>query len=414
MAYPLANLAYSSVAKAILPSALEARMNAVPVPEKMLEELGCYVSSDSSAVVGQVVTRTVQVKCTSAATASCTPHRAGGYSGAPIESTTVTAPGSGYVRPPAALVLDPSTESLGTFLGQGGKGARLAAYLGLVGRGATGIAVGLGYSAQTIAGLVGGMPLGTNRVTQARPGFGAVDPQLFTGSTGCGTRLSDPPASGALNTLACVRSVVVKSQGIGYNPATTSLLFLGGSIAPGGRQAVAFPTFDAMGRFIKATVVDPGLGYVTTPTVALVDTSPTPGRGASGTVNMVRGHSAQLSVTIGGGGAITSVNIVDPGDGYVSMPDLVIWDPTGGGSGASYTVGPLLGTPSCFGVSRVDVLARGSGYVAPAITLIDFFSATGLNAFNLGSQNLMLNAFHNLMKTNLRNAVGTAVTETLS
>jgi hypothetical protein len=412
----MAVLTYSVPTKgSIAPATLAAAIAAVPAPEEVLEELGCYIASDVTSA-GATCTRVITINDASISKARVLLNFLPGQSGSPVASVTVGLAGSGYVRAPTPELYVSSTTTLAEYMGTAGQGARFQAYLGLIASHATQVATGAGYSASTIAGLVGGMPLGTNRLTQARPGFGAVNPLLWTGTTGCGVRVSDPPAAGALNTLGCVRSIVVTEGGIGYSPATTTLLFLGGSLAPGGRPARGFPAFDGKGRFIGGTVVDPGLGYITAPTVALLDTGASPGRGALGTVNMVRGHSAALSVTVVAG-AVTAVNITDPGDGYVSMPKLVIWDPTGGGSGASYTVGPIPGTVSLFGVSRVDVLARGSGYnplADPVLVMDDFYTSLGLVAQETGQTALLKQTFSNLMKTAIQNLVGTAVVEALS
>jgi len=416
MAYPFATLTYATFARGVSPTALIAAMQSVPTPESILEEFGCYVTADSTVDAGGgKVTRTVSVSAVSSGAATATPNRAAGYSSGPIVSVTVNAPGAGFVRPPIAQVFESAAETLPQALASRGKGARLQAYLGIVGRAptATQIAVGAGYSAATVAGLVGGLPGGTNRVTQARPGFGAVDPLLWTGTTGCGVRVSDPPASVALNTLGCVRAVSVKNPGIGYTPATTKIVWVGAVPIAGGRLPIAFPTFDAMGRCTSVTMVDPGCGYVTTPVPMLVDTSVPGGRGCVLKANMMRGHSAALSVTVLGG-QVVAVPVTDPGDGYVSMPTLVIYDPTGGGSGASYTVAPIPGTPSLFGVSRIDVLSQGSGYVAPVITVVDVNIAWGEVAIARGTPGLLLNQFANLMKTALQNQVGSAITETLA
>lgn len=414
MAYPAITLTYTAIAKALTPGSLVALMQAVPPPEPLLEELGCWILADSTVTDGNAAVRTIEILAVSAVQATCTPNLQVGYSGSPIESISVTGGGGGYVRPPVGQVFESSGETLPQFLGKGGKGARLQAYLGLAGaESATAINVGTGYSAQTVAGLVGGMPLGTGTVVQARPGFGAVDPSLFTGSTGCGTRVSDPPAHGALNTRACVRSVAVTNGGKGYHAATTKVVFLGPP-GPSGRAAFAFPTLDAMGRITAVSVVDPGLGYITTPTVAFVDTHTTPGLGATATCNMMRGHAAALAVNVVGG-AVTAIDINDPGDGYVTMPTLVIFDPSGMGAGAVYSVGPVPNvSSSLFSVSRVDVLARGSGYVHPTVTLQDFYSATGLVALSRGEQSTLIKPFSNLMKTALANALGTPISETIA
>ena len=322
-------------------------------------------------------------------------------SASPIDAATVGTAGVGYIKPPVFWTGDASGETLSDFLAQSGKGARFQAYLKVTGSFAHLLSGGSGYSAATTAALVGGMPLGTATDTQAQPG-------TFLSGAGVGTRLSDPAANAALNTMACLRAVAVLNQGRNYSGATQCLV-LGDPPPPGGRKAVCHPIIVG-GKVIRVLVVDPGMGYIRTPTFGFFDPAGT-GSGAVATANMVRGKPATLSVNLSDG-SVGSVGITDPGDGYVSVPDLVIFDP-GGGFGAEATVGPVIGgAASLLGVSRLDVMARGKGYTAPVLHQRSFFEA----AFLVGDGDVTapFRAFFNLMKTQIQNALSTEVTETVS
>jgi hypothetical protein len=102
-----------------------------------------------------------------------------------------------------------------------------------------------------------------------------------------------------------------------------------------------------------ATVATGGALYSANPTVTVVGNV-----GPGGT-------PAVLSVTVALG-VITAVTIVNPGSGYMSIPKVVITDPTG--SGATITV-----TLNVVGLTLLD---PGQGYVlAPTVTLVPWFKS---------------------------------------
>jgi hypothetical protein len=77
-----------------------------------------------------------------------------------------------------------------------------------------------------------------------------------------------------------------------------------------------------------------------------------------------QGGRAAVLTPIIGGGIITGVTVVDPGDGYTSVPKLVVTDITGSGAVLAATMG----------VGRISVTRGGKGYVsAPTVTLIPAF-----------------------------------------
>ena len=71
------------------------------------------------------------------------------------------------------------------------------------------------------------------------------------------------------------------------------------------------------------------------------------------------GRQATATATVGGNGAITGINITDPGAGYTAAPGVTI---TGGGTGATATAD----APSTTGsVTSISVDLPGGGYTAP-------------------------------------------------
>lgn len=405
MAFPFYQLDYHVPIVGSLTGALLAPLvSAVPLPVDQIEQLGAFVSVDTT-VVGADVDRTVTVEVDCPIPASLAPvlDPDGG-----IEAVTVTGTGVGYVRPPVILANEPATD----FLNARTRGVSLQAYLQIVtlepGGSITEISPGAGYSAATIVGAIGGLPPGQGSMTQSDPD-GADD---WLGTLGFGTREKDPPANSALNTEACVNFVTVTAQGENY-AASTQVLFLGAEPSPGGRPPVAFPVIVG-GRITRVQMVDPGAGYVAPLTVTFFDPTGA-GHGAVGSVSMMRGRPAQLLASVAEG-EVTGVTVVDPGDGYVSVPQIVIFDPTGAGSGAVYTVDavPNVAIP-LMGVSRVDVLNPGKGY-APTVALSPFtlFEAAYIVSLASGDFTEPGRAWRNLLRTAIQNLVATQVTENIS
>lgn len=409
MALPFVTIVYAVPAKAVIPATIQAALAAVPLPIATIEEIGAYVVSDTNSNSGGFAVRTIVLRLNAPTPATATAVLEAGPSGSPIESVRHTH-GLGYVRPPVWWIGDPPAQTLPEFLVTEGKGARLQSYLGVFpGREspeATLIAAGTGYSSQTTAALIGGMPKGLSSDTQAPPG-------TFLGTTPTGTRLVDPTSNGALNTLGVVSSVAMLSQGRNYDP-TTKATPLDSTPVAGGRLPKGFPVIVG-GKIVSVQLTDPGMGLITVPTWAFLDPTGA-GSGAVASSSMQRGKPATLSVSVGMGGVITSVNVLDGGDGYVSVPDAVLFDPTGGGTGGSFTVGPVVnGAASVLGVSRVDVLNRASGFSAPpALNERSFFEAAYLVAEAQGNVTQQLRPFQNLMKSAIQRALAAEVFEQVS
>jgi hypothetical protein len=426
MALPLVVITYTVPVKGATAAAIQAAVASVPLPIRTLFDLGLYVVTDVTAV-GPPVTRTITVRINSANPPTAAPKRVPGQSASPIIGASVTHIGSGLIKPPAFLVLDPASQSLTEWLeappkvdSPPGRGCKLASYMKILG--VNTIDGGSGYSSQTTANLIGGFPKGLATDVQdpdpLNPLMAPSKPEVFLGSQGVGTRVRDPHTQVA-NEMGNVGSVAVLDPGIGYDPAKTIIAFLGDP--PLGRPAQAFASFDAMGRITAVTMTDPGVGYIKAPTVVARDTTrDTTKFGAKLSANMLRGVPATFHTAIGDRGSLT-VTLVDGGDGYTEIPgdgSLVIFDPTGGGSGAQVTVGPVVGGPaSQFGLSRVDILNPGSAYVSPALSERSFFENFFLVSEAQGAPNLqaaVVRAFGNVLKTAIQNVVLTEVTETVA
>jgi hypothetical protein len=82
-----------------------------------------------------------------------------------------------------------------------------------------------------------------------------------------------------------------------------------------------------------------------------------------------RGGSTPAVLTpIIAGGIVTGVTITSAGSGYTNVPEILVVDPTGAGSGALVSVS--------MGVGEIVVERAGVGYVgAPAVVLTPYFKA---------------------------------------
>lgn len=427
MALPLVVLTYTVPVKGGTPARIGAAVAAVPLPLRTFFDLGLYVVSDVTAN-GPPVTRTITLRINSADPPTATPVVLPGQSASPIVGTNVTHVGSGLIKPPAFLPLDPAGQTLQEWLdgppavdSPPGRGCKVAAYMKVVG--ITTENSGSGYSAATTANLIGGFPQGMGTDVQLpdpldpllQPGA----PQVFLGSSGVGTRTKDPHTQTA-GYMGNVGSVAVLDPGIGYNPATTKIGFLGPT-APGGRPAAGFGVFDAMGRLLSVVMTDPGKFYIKAPEVVARDTTRDTSKfGAKLSADMLRGTPATFGVELGEADSLI-LTLLDGGDGYVEIPgdgSLVIFDPTGAGVGAKATVGPVIGgTASQFGLSRVDILNPGEAYVDPALSERSYFENFFLVSEAQGApakQAAVLRAFGNVLKTAIQNVVLTEVSETVA
>jgi hypothetical protein len=163
------------------------------------------------------------------------------------------------------------------------------------------------------------------------------------------------------------------------------------------RPAVAQAYLSVVGVSIDAA----GAGYSAATTATVVG-QVKPGNGGLrvGGGSATAGRPAVLALTIVAGN-ITGVSITDPGDGYVGVPTVVIFDPAvTPGSGGAISVQ--------MGVGRIDLLNPGAGYVsAPTVVLTPYFQA----AFPLGSDQAA--PFKQLMTTQLEQVLMSPVSAAL-
>ncbi len=209
---------------------------------------------------------------------------------------------------------------------------------------------GSGYTVATVAfsgGGVGGT-IASVRVTQQGQYFNPTRPTLtVTGGGGFGAFLVATGHFGGLgNSLFFWTGVSIVNPGFGYT-STPTIVVSGGNpeivgaavatIGTGGSQATG--TVQILGGMVVGvTITSPGSGYVAAPIVTIT------GDGTGATAN------AELVATFITGGAVLVA-----GSGYTFAPNISFVG--GGGAGATGTV-QLVGTS----IARINLTAGGSGY----------------------------------------------------
>lgn len=403
MAFPNITFSYTAAQAGAPLGLLAAKVAAVPLPTDVLSVLGLRLVSDNT-ISGPPVVRTIEVSAEPSVQATATATVGPDLAGSPITSVSVSGAGQGYILPPVALFADPSSLPLLEFLQRmlagtlpAGTGARAQAYLNLASRATFVAAPGTNYDASTTIAFVGGMPFGSSRRAHPPELAGAMPP---AGPGMLTSRTSDPPAGGT-----CVGSVGILKRGLHYDP-TTTVAFLG-TPAPGGRVAQGVPVFGASktpgGQIVGVQITDPGAGYILAPDVIFTDPTGA-GSDAEATTSMVRGTPARAHLTIVMG-QIAAVTIDSPGDGYVSVPDVVIFDPTGAGSGGAVTLS--------MGVSRIDVLRGGSGYRSPGVVLLSAYDSNFVPALAKSNPAPAFLPLVNLMRAAIESAASTPITASI-
>ena len=157
-------------------------------------------------------------------------------------------------------------------------------------------------------------------------------------------RIQDNSLTFPTSTVGDVASLTLGASGSGYAPVAT---VTGG----GGTGAQLVPVIGASGTVTSVTIVNPGSGFTSTPTVQIS----TPIGGTAAT--------ARASVR---NGVITAVSVQNRGQGYTASATLTIAaPPTGNTAAGTATVNMNTGA-----ISAVTLTEVGNGYTAaPAVAI---------------------------------------------
>jgi len=402
----LVTLAYKVEATGLPVATVKAMMDAsaAPVPADVLSALGLRVTSDLTTNVSSLITRTIILalgpSMTATATAALEPNGDG------VASFAVTAPGADYIQPPEVVITgggagglspgdlppqplnqrNPANQAVAGVLARGR--AFLNVQAANVGAG------GAAYSGSTTIGFVGGLP-----------------PALFLQEQQENNEYASPSVAPAVNGPPyALNGISMIQTGRRYG-ATTYIEIQGGNIAAGGHPAKAIiSAFGPNGEILAVQVVDPGAGYQGIPDVIFIDPAATaapqnqnPDQAAKACALMGAGTPATATLTIVGN-AVTAVVMSTNGDGYVGVPQAVIYDPTGAGSGAAVT--------ASMGLGSIKVQRPGKGYIStPTVTLLPFFK--GLFPDSGDQRAPVWNLMSSLIKKNVA-STATALAPTLS
>lgn len=299
------DIAYSTFSSGLSSDLVKTLLENVVLPKSVYQNgLGLRVTSDVTTNVNPIK-RTVRFAFgpsgATTATATVSPQGV-------IESISMTARGGDYVAPPQVTL--GTAKPIAT-------PAILRAFLRVKNITFT---AGAGYAAAPSVAFLGGLP------TAGR------------------------------NFRGCVRSIYIIDGGLGYTSGTTITIDGGGPAGPGDPptiQAKATVTVDSFGRITSATLTDMGAGYTQVPKIGFHTGGTQPKRAAKIGVNMAQGTPARAHATVMAG-AITAITLDDPGEGYISVPDMVLTGgtPTAPGTAAAHME-----------IDRVDVLFGGGGYL---------------------------------------------------
>jgi hypothetical protein len=393
------------------------KMNAaaVPVPPDILQAAGLRVVSDLTPAANPVQ-RNIDIVFgpSAAATAAATLDN-----NDRVDNVSVLTPGIDYVLPPRVdFVPSPPEAIVGALdASQAGTRARgsvspfapriavATAFLNL--QDTTLVDGGGGYSSSTFAVVLGAM---------APPTYGIlpVPPPDWQAARDM------PPTTGVFPP-SCVQAVRVAVKGKGYT-SQARVQFLGGLDPrdPTAREAQAKVTLGPRGRIVSVQVTDPGQGYVKVPQVIVVDpgqknggmmiVQPNPITGAevNPTTTSSQFVAANLSPVMGQGtpatvkltimaGSITAVTVMGNGARYTQLPQILVIDPTGSGTGGIIT--PRMG------VGSIELKTGGKGFKsAPSIMLTPFFKTLFPDSSNQAAP------FFQLMQTAIAVSVISPVT----
>jgi hypothetical protein len=322
------------------------------------------------------------------------------FSGAPVTNLTLTNGGSGYTLGSPIVSFSPP-EKLG--------GVTATANVTLSGAPVTNLTLtngGTGYrqgttsvslSAPDVVGgtqatatfTLSGAPVLDINMTNNGASYTTATVAISAPDVVGGVQATGTAVFSGAGVIGCYVGLI---GGSGYHAATTTLTFSAPQ-KPGGVTAAAYPDI-VDGVITNVNITNSGSGYLTPPTVTIVDTNPVPGSGAQiipiigkftildvAITNPGSGYLTAPSVTITGDGvqatatatigtsSITSISINNAGSGYLTEPIV-----TFSGQGFDATATATIGTSS---ITAINLTNAGSGYLtAPSITISGNATAT--------------------------------------
>jgi len=156
------------------------------------------------------------------------------------------------------------------------------------------------------------------------------------------------------NAASTITNITITAGGTGYTSFPT--ITIAPPTSPYGVQAQAVVTSITGGAVSSIQITNPGYGYNTAPSITF----------SSG---------AAAATAVVGSGLVSALTITNAGSGYTSAPTLTFTG--GGGSGASAVAGPLTFKTGTIGIIVTD---SGTGYTSTPTVVIDAAPSGGTNA----------------------------------
>jgi hypothetical protein len=318
-------LVYSVTAIGQTPAIMKPFVANAPIPPDVLAALGLRVISDVTGVLNPIV-RTIVLGFDPSAAALTAPPvitNTGNFESVAVDLAN---PGLDFILPPIVRVNNNARVPSPPRATQ--TDALLRSFLNV--RQTHLDLAGTGYVAPVTVAFLGGLPPAGRHFDARKGGRGG-----------------------------CVRYVNVKNPGRGY-PAGSTVTIQGGG-PTGATPAIpaqATLVLTPSGVIQSIVITDMGSGYVSVPQVIITTPagSARPAVIAGCFAVMAEGRPAQGTAVINAAPphVLTGITVTDPGDNYVSVPDILITG-VGGGSGAAFTAQMALG--------RIDVISQGKGYL---------------------------------------------------
>jgi uncharacterized delta-60 repeat protein len=304
-------------------------------------------------------------------------------SGGEITSFTILDQGAGYTSTPTVTI---TREISGMVVTDAGSGYAKVPEIAFNGGGAytsppaVTFRGGLGSGATATATVA--VDTGSNRVTSITvtnggSGYSAAKPPTIAILNFAGGSVTTAVATATVDANGVVTGITVTNKGSGYNIANPPRVIV---VSPDPNDIATATAIDQDGRVIGVEINNPGSGYTAAPqvifsgggAVATGATYATAEINAGGVSDVTLSvppdvpqggaSGAVAAVTLLPAGAISSINLLNRGQGYTSVPTVVVGAPT---------IRTAIATAERTGnvVTQVNVQNAGAGYLAaPTVT----------------------------------------------
>lgn len=302
-------------------------------------------------------------------------------SGGEITSFTILDQGAGYSSNPAVVV---TREVSGMVVTDAGSGYTKVPELAFNGGGAYTspptvlFRGGLGSGATATATVTN--TSGSNRVTgititNGGGGYSAAKPPTIAFVSSVSG--SGAAATATVNANGVLTGITITNQGSSYNIANPPVVIV---VSPSPDDVATGTVFEQDGRVVGIEINNPGSGYTAAPKVIITGGGSTTTGATYAVATVDEGSVSEVTISVPPGvppggasgaaasvnltpaGAISAINLLSPGQGYTSVPTIVVGAPVTRTATAS-------SERSGNSINQINILNPGAGYIAvPAVT----------------------------------------------